>query len=142
MSLYPTKEEIMSQPVQFKKETTAAISEWKRTRSKIKNQTPWGNDEKFMALRLLIDKLNKVYNTNCAIVYQDTPTPYYSKKSNTITMNSSLSVISTLHEFAHHLFGPDELKACRWSIWLFKQSFPKSFDKLTWKEHMLVKEGD
>lgn len=49
------------------------------------------------------------------------------------------SIISSLHELGHHLFGSDELEACRYAIGLFKAGFPKSFDKLQWQGHMLVK---
>lgn len=49
------------------------------------------------------------------------------------------SIISALHELGHHLFGSDELEACRYSIGVFKAAFPKAFEKLAWNGHMLVK---
>ena len=49
------------------------------------------------------------------------------------------SIVSTLHEFGHHLLGADELEVCRFSVWLFKECFPEAFQKLKWKGHMLVK---
>jgi hypothetical protein len=53
------------------------------------------------------------------------------------------SIITTMHEVAHALFGSSELKACRWSVWLFRKTFNKAYAKLVWKEHCLVKDtGD
>lgn len=139
---YPTKEQIMASPVIFKKQTVAAMNRWKRIRRKVKKNSPWNNDTKFQTLQLLIGDLNQAYNTDCNLEYNNIPSPCYIPISKTIVMNNSLSIISVLHEFAHHLFGPDELKACRWSVWLFKKTFPKAFDKLTWQDHMLIRKDD
>jgi len=49
------------------------------------------------------------------------------------------SIISALHELGHHLFGSDELDACRYAIGLFKAGFPRAFEKLQWKGHLLVR---
>jgi len=54
-----------------------------------------------------------------------------------IIMRGKLSVVTYLHEFAHHLFGKDERKACRWSINLFRRCFPKSWEKLRFEGHMV-----
>lgn len=62
---------------------------------------------------------------------QSTETIYLDKKNP--------SIISTLHELAHHLYGPDELMACTWSTQLFKQCFPSFYKKLTWEKHLLIK---
>jgi hypothetical protein len=64
------------------------------------------------------------YNPNEAIIYIDFEKP---------------SVISTLHEFGHHLNGASELDACGFSVWLFKEAFPKSFEQLHFEGHMLKK---
>lgn len=47
------------------------------------------------------------------------------------------SIISTLHETAHALYGSSELQACQFSIRLFKAVYPKAFAKLVWEGHML-----
>ena len=47
------------------------------------------------------------------------------------------SILSTLHEIGHCLYGESELKACKFSVWLFKDVFPKAFQKLKWDDHML-----
>jgi len=48
------------------------------------------------------------------------------------------SVVCFLHEFGHAL-GKNEKETCRWSINLFKRIFPKSFDNLEHKGHLLVR---
>jgi hypothetical protein len=47
------------------------------------------------------------------------------------------SLISALHEFGHYLHGESELEACQFSVWLFKEVFPRSYEKLSWDKHML-----
>lgn len=47
------------------------------------------------------------------------------------------SIISTLHELGHVLYGTSELEACRFSVWLFRAAFPRAYDKLVWEGHML-----
>ena len=48
------------------------------------------------------------------------------------------SIISSLHEYGHHLYGEDELDACQYSIGMFKAVFPEAFAKLQWEGHKLV----
>ena len=48
------------------------------------------------------------------------------------------SLISTLHEIGHQLYGPSELLACRFSVQIFRDHFPKSFQKLKAVGHQLV----
>ena len=64
---------------------------------------------------------------------------YYQPTTKTIRIPEKLSIISCLHELGHHLKGASELEACRFSVHLFKQCFPKAFAKLRWDGHMLVK---
>lgn len=49
------------------------------------------------------------------------------------------SIISLLHEFGHSIYGSSELKACVFSIALFKTCFPKEYTRLEWNEHMLIR---
>ena len=53
-----------------------------------------------------------------------------------ITMRGRLSVVTFLHEFAHAL-GKDERGACRWSINLFRQVFPRQYARLRADGHVL-----
>jgi hypothetical protein len=48
-----------------------------------------------------------------------------------------LSVVTLLHEWGHRLYGPSERESCRWSLNLFKLSFPISFSRCRFDGHML-----
>lgn len=64
----------------------------------------------------------------------------YSKIQNSIHIDkSNPSIISALHELAHFFFGESEVTACLWSGQLFKACFPKSYEKLQFDGHKLVK---
>lgn len=54
----------------------------------------------------------------------------------TIILRGRLSVITTLHEVAHVLFGASERIAVTWSLVLFRECFPRSFANLTFRGHM------
>jgi hypothetical protein len=136
MSIYPTKEEIMAEEQKFKPEVLKIVRSWKRV--------VWDKDQavdgRYIQLKVLAQALGVVYNNPVQVKYcPEDYTCHYNIKEKTISINSSASIISLLHEFAHHLFGSSELKACRWSVWLFKKTFPKAFQKLEWKGHMLKK---
>jgi len=134
---YPTKQDIMKNPIKFKKETIMLIKQWKKIWKPQKLQ----KKRKLQALIMLIKLLAILYNKPIKTKYKPKSLSFgYSPKTKTITLNQTLSIISTLHEFAHHLHGPSELKACRWSIHLYKETFPKNFKKLKWKGHMLIKQ--
>ncbi|MCH7700374.1 MAG: hypothetical protein IID37_01685 [Planctomycetes bacterium] len=66
---------------------------------------------------------------------------YYLPKMHLIIMSGKLSVVTYLHEFAHAL-GKDEADACRWSINLFRQCFPRQFSRLIHRGHMLIRPTD
>ena len=51
----------------------------------------------------------------------------------TIILRGRLSVITTLHEAAHVLFGAPERTAVAWSLAMFQACFPLSFAKLTFR---------
>jgi hypothetical protein len=63
----------------------------------------------------------------------------YRPATHTITLAGKLSVLTYLHEFAHAR-GADERQACRWSINLFRRSFPRSFARCRAVGHTLVRE--
>lgn len=63
----------------------------------------------------------------------------WSTYGDTIYFGENPSIISCLHEIGHVIHGDSELDACRYSVHLFKEVFPKSYAQLTWKGHMLVK---
>ena len=138
---YPTSEEIMAKPVKFKRETIAAVKEWKTTfyNSYWKS---YSNEAKLAHLYQLVTRLSQLYNKPLCIVHGNKY--QYSPLTMTLTLDAeNPSIISTLHEFSHHIQrdGGSEKQACRWSIWLFKKVFPKAFAKLQFipNSHMLCK---
>lgn len=136
---YPSQEEIMGTPHTHKPEVIKLVKSWKR--EYWKNVKGESDEQKFIALKALLQRIaSEAYQRPVEVDYQpDVPSCCYHPQMNRITVNKSLSIISSLHELAHHLFGPSELKACRWSVWLFKKTFPKAYDQLEWRGHMLVK---
>ena len=66
---------------------------------------------------------------------------YYLPKMHRIVLSGRLSVVTYLHEFAHAL-GKDEADACKWSINLFRQCFPRQFSRLIHRGHMLIRPTD
>ena len=132
---YPTKKEIIdckTIPTKHDIEITKIwkIEFWKYTTN---------IEEKIKTIKILLTLLSKNHNKKIEIKYNPkTPSAYYSSKYNTITLNNT-SIITALHELGHAIYGNSELKTCSWSIKLFQASFPKAFNKLIWKNHMLVK---
>lgn len=66
---------------------------------------------------------------------------HYIPRDHRIVMVGKLSVVTFLHEFAHAL-GYDERKACRWSINLFRECFPRQYSRLIHVGHTLVRPQD
>lgn len=56
-----------------------------------------------------------------------------------IILRGRLSVITTLHETAHLLFGPSERVACSWSLRLYRDCFPRSWSRLRFDGHVAKK---
>jgi hypothetical protein len=131
---YPTKEEILAVSPAFSKEIIKAAIEMKR--SWIENR-----DDHEMRFRAIYDFLHKasVIYGKPEILVSRRGEYFYAPDSHLIAIGDKLSIISSLHELGHHLLGSSELEACRFSVHLFKQVFPKAYAKLTWDGHMLKK---
>lgn len=127
--IYPTKEKILAKPWQHPKSVIAAVKRWKKRSYPKPDRT---------ALRLLIATICRQYRkkTPAVIFFRGLSSSYYQPHRKRIILKNN-SVITVLHELAHHLYGPSEFTACRWSVWLFKKIFPEIYSKLTWKGHML-----
>lgn len=125
--MYPTKEEILKNPVKFKQTTLRVVKNWKRKYS------PENRGKE--TIQELIFRLTKLHNKQVKIVWGLIPGSHHlstpDKKHSWILLENN-SIISALHELAHELFGPSEKTACRWSIWLFKINFPEAYKKLKW----------
>ncbi len=138
MPKYPTKEDIMDEEHKHKPEVIKAVKIWKREVWKEVKRA--GDEQKFEALAGLCHKLSEIYRKPLSVVYEPSaPSCSYNPISRRISINQSLSILSTMHEFAHHIFGPSETKACRWSVWLFKKTFKVAYERLVWQGHMLVR---
>lgn len=135
---YPTSEEIMAKAIKYKKNTLNVVRGWKL--ADYKGWKGKSATEQLEALYRLITGLSIVYNKPVCIVNGNEY--HYSPISSTIMLDAyHPSIISTLHEFSHHINGSSEKRACRWAVWLFKTVFPKSFDNLQFipNSHMLCK---
>ena len=135
--MYPTKEEILETPVKFRKGTILIVKLWKTTA--FKNWKLSTTGDKLEKLTELTKALSKIYR-----IKPPTMVPYsvyaYEPETQSILVDiANPSIISTLHELGHHIFGKSERKVCRWSIWLFKECFPLSYKKLKWENHLLIK---
>ena len=136
---YPTKEEILAEPLPLHKPgLIREIIAWKKH---VWKDCKHDNSTKGIALAALVNILNTTYAKNVRLEFMEgTASPRYNPMTKTITMNETMSIISTMHEFAHALYGADEKKACRWSVHLFRKTFPRAYGQLVWQGHCLVKQ--
>lgn len=135
--MYPTKEEILVKKPKFKKGTIHVVKAWKR--NNIKGWKYKTAEEKFKALKSLIKGLEDVYENPVKEVIAGDDDMYDVKDKSIYITKDRPSIISALHEFGHHILGASELKACIFSVWLFKICFPGLYAKLEWSDHLLVK---
>lgn len=134
---YPTKEEIMVTPYQLNQKHIQMVLDWRDNEYK-KNWLRASTEEKGILLARLVNYLDDDNSDLAKVKYGSQYC--YQPDSQTIYLDrNNPSIVSTLHEFGHHLLGADELEVCRFSVWLFKECFPEAFQKLKWKGHMLVK---
>jgi len=138
---YPTAEDILNAPVSFRPQTILVITTWKEQR--YKGWRDKGIDEKWEGISDLIYRLSMVYRDKRGIPKLEKDA--YSRCARSETESTiyldpaKISIVTALHEFAHHLYGDSEFKACRWSIWLFKTCFPLEFKTLDFRGHLLIK---
>ena len=136
---YPTQEEIMNDPPTHKPAVISLVRDWKKN---VWREAKTGEPQaRYLALESLVKRLaSEGYQRPVEVAFvADAPSCYYMPTQNRIVINSSLSIISSLHELAHHLFGPSETQACRWSVHLFRKAFPRAFERLEVRGHTLVK---
>lgn len=135
--MYPTQEEILAKKPKFRKGTIHAVKAWKK--EYIKGWKFRTNEEKIRLLKTLIKSLEDIYEKPVKDVVASND-DMYDTKDKAIYLNADKpSIISTLHEFGHHILGSSELKACVWSVWLFKTCFPGLYNNLKWDNHLLIK---
>jgi hypothetical protein len=140
---YPTKEEVLKEIQNFNPGYgyLKVLKRWREEcYTKIWKDTP--PQKKQLALQKLIRELEEEKKTLTPTerVLRFKWTNEWSYNTQTCEMTGdidSLSIVSTLHEFGHHLYGTSELKACSFSVNLFSKCFPSVYDKLVWEGHML-----
>lgn len=137
MTNYPTKEEILDFiPNIDVSPAIPILKEWKKTYYKKWSKKPI--EERIDQLKKLVESLNTTTKEKALVNYGNAYCYYPPIKTVQISSKKA-SIISTLHEFGHHIFGTSELHACAFSTKLFIEVFPKDYQKLTWKGHLLVK---
>jgi len=133
--MYPTKEQIMAREHKFRPGVLAAVREWKR-----EHYRGWKDKDlvtKHYALAHLVGAVADLYEYPVAYRAGDVA-DHYDRASGTIMINfGNPSIVTALHELGHHLKGGSELAACRFSVWLFKKAFPRSFERLHFEGHLL-----
>ena len=134
---YPTKKEILKLPRPiFKRGTLAIISAWKWAFYKGWNEMEM--NAKLWHLQCLAEAICGLEGKPFIVTFNGATNKYHPIGFG-IELKEPYSVISLLHELAHHLYGSNELTACRWSVWLYQLRFRKDYNKLIWQEHTLVK---
>jgi len=138
---YPKSvKEVLDDNYKFKKETLE-LMHYVKHELKIFRGSIEERKQKFL---WLLEQLNRIYNKKTKLEFKDVERndtsvySFYLPKEDKIVLVGKLSLITFLHEYAHAL-GKDEYGACKWSINLFKRTFPRLFEKLNQVGHTLVK---
>jgi hypothetical protein len=131
--MYPNKAEILARPLRHRRTVVQFVRAWRRT-YRGRRRTP-------EALTALLTGLAGVYRRPVRLVFDCSvhESAHYVPTTRTIHLPDCErgSIVTALHEFAHHLYGHSELTACRWSVWLFKRTFPRTYARCTFEGHML-----
>ena len=109
---------------------------------------PWRGSNKERA-----SKLERFYAEICTVYgvsppkldaqnlgFGDSGSSAYMPVYRTVYLRGRFSVVTALHELAHHL-GKREWQACRWSLNLFCRVWPTEFSKCFADGHMLRRSG-
>ena len=135
--LYPTKEEILeiikTRNIDY---YVPVVKMWKDIYYKQKWKTET-NETKLLSLIILVHLISAI-SINTSVKATKGKTYNFKPSINRIELGQKASIISTLHEIGHAIYGYSELDACAFSIALFKKVFPTEFKNLEWQGHMLV----
>lgn len=128
---YPTKDEILAEPLnEYSDEILGILKTFKRKWKVCSN-----DEERFYCLKEMILDLARQYDKTPTIEMGEQYC--FKPTANTIDFGPVPSIISSLHELGHAIFGASEKDACRFSVHLFKRVFPKAYERLEWDGHML-----
>jgi hypothetical protein len=135
---YPkTVNEVLDSSMRFNAAALAAVKGFARTK-------PWRGTlaERRQKIVRLYDELSAAYSIEpprlifAADEIEDSTASRYSCLERTIILSGTPSVVTALHEYAHHR-GMNERDACRWSINLFRRVWPKTFARCRHDGHVL-----
>lgn len=134
---YPSREAIMAEPrPRFRWGLFKAISDWKTL-----HYHQWSRQDagqRLMRLTALSNAICRVYGVSAPAISEWEDTDRYDPVERVIYLREA-SIVSLLHELAHHLFGPSEFHACRFSVWIIQMRFKSMMDHLVWQQHLLVR---
>ncbi len=138
---YPeTVAEVLDDKIVYKDETHAAIK-------RFKGSHPWLGSKKEMQSKFLqlnedLAKSYKIETPQVVFVPKFAYGSCYFPIGNLIVLEEETdgrySVVTFLHEFGHAM-GKGERSTCKWSINLFRLHFPKSYEKLEPRGHLLYR---
>jgi hypothetical protein len=134
---YPASvSEILDPSMKFKPGVIPAVKRFKR------NKPYRGSlDERKLKFSTLHQDLCALFSKQTTLTFgtldgSDSGSSSYCPSTDTIVLRGKLSVVTYLHEFAHAL-GRDERGACKWSVNLFKRTFPVLFSRCQHDGHTL-----
>ena len=135
---YPsTVAAVPNPPVRFRPATVQAVSQFARSR-------PWRGtlEERKETFQELHAELCRIYGKETRLQFGQldgacSGGSYFSPGLDLIELNGKLSVVTYLHEFAHAIGKNDEYSACRWSLNIFRQCFPRSFARCRAEGHVV-----
>ena len=136
MSHYPTKDQILDAPPLASLASLRAFQDWRAHNGKIYRQGDAA--VRVEALARLVSRIAKAEDIEITLK----PSTFYAYPPTERVLlfdAAKPSIISTLHELGHALFGVSELAACSYSVQLFRAVYPRGYDRLTWQGHLLVK---
>lgn len=130
--------EIIDDAMRFKPATLKALRQFAASR-------PWHGSvserkEKFRKLHKALSTAYGIIEPQLVfglIVGSSSGASHYIQPIHRIVLVGRLSVVTYLHEFAHAR-GMGERNACRWSVNLFRQVFPRQYARLVHVGHTLV----
>jgi hypothetical protein len=135
---YPkTVNEVLDSSMRFNAAALAAVKGFARAK-------PWRGTlaERRQKIVRLYAELSAAYSIDPPrIVFaddgiEDSTFSRYSCVERTIILSGTPSVVTALHEYAHHR-GMNERDACRWSINLFRRVWPNAFARCRHDGHVL-----
>lgn len=134
----PSAINLIDDEMAYRQGTIPAIRAFKRNYG----GTDMVSDVRLSGIRILVYRLCQVYEVEpitvtTSFLHGGPGNGSYCPATREINLVGRLSIITTLHEFAHAIYGPSEVQAVRWSINLFKRVWPRQFAEMSEEGHML-----